>query len=258
MNIGNITLRIILLVVTFMLSGCGKSDTCLEADDFGFSKTTISSRYAETEIFGDRTAEVTPWRDKDLILNGKPLYMVVRNWVPGQDANEPGVLSAWCPWYGDKHHGSTLTAYCERLTPCNFKGSEKCPRDEDGMPTDDTCLNAAMCTKTAEAQIANPPCLMTKGVGLYALLIKQNKNDPFDPNLSINTMSDPLNDPTVGTVMHVGAPHSAYYISSMSDTGKITNSGGVLYDYDKNHINLENKKGSQSIYLYTIYMRMVL
>jgi|GEM_PF-2181934 len=239
MHIGNITLRLVLLIATLMLCGCGKTDTCLEPDDFGFTKIKVSSRYSDAEIFGEQTAEITPWKDEGLILDGKPLYISVKNWIPKEDANESGVLSAWCPWYGDKDHASTLTKYCERLNTCHFIGSTKCSYDSDGMPTDDNCLTDLMCTNTADAQIANPPCLMTKGLGLYALLAKPTYNtyteeyEPYNPNISLNTMSNPSTDFTYA--MHMGAPHSQYYIFSMSNSGKMTNSGGVLYDYDRDH-----------------------
>ena len=239
MNIGKLTLQLILLLATLMLCGCGKTDTCLEPDDFGFAKMTISSRYAEAEIFGDQTAQITPWKDGGLILNGKPLYISVKNWIPREDPNEAGVLSAWCPWYGDKDHGSTLTKYCERLNACRVIGSEKCSYDADGMPTDDNCLTEAMCTNTSDLKIANPPCLMTKGMGLYALIAKptydhdNSEYEPYNPNLSLNTMSNPDSEFTFA--MHMGSPHSQYYISSMSNKGKMTNSGGILYDYDNDH-----------------------
>ncbi len=228
MSISNTILRFIFLTATLMLYGCG-GDACLDADDFGFAKMTVSSRYDKSEIFGDQTAEITPWRDKGLVLNGEPLYIVVKNWIPGEDPNDSGVVSAWCPWYGDKDHGSKLTSYCARLLPCNFIGSEKCAKDVQGGPLDsaaDACLTAAMCTATKEAQIANPPCLMTKGVGLYALLAKPG----YDPNVSLNTMSNPD-----ALTMHMGSPHSRYYIPSLSNSGRVSNTGGVLYDYDGNH-----------------------
>lgn len=240
MKLYNIIFKLSAIILTaILLSSCGRTDKCLEPDDFGYAKVAISSRYNELQIFGDQTSEITPWIDKDLILDGKVLYIEVKNWVPGEDPNVSGVLSAWCPWYGQKGEESTLGYYCARLDPCFFVGAQKCVLDAQGHPADDACLTNAMCTDTTYAQIANPPCLMTKGVGLYALLTEPPTSRSLNnPNASVDMMSNPP-----GLTMHMGAPHSKYYIYSLSDTGRYTDAGGVLYDYDGDHTSNSSRLG---------------
>ena len=211
MNIINITSKLILIIATaFVLCGCGRSDGCLEADDFGFAKIAVSSRYDESEIFGDRTAEITPWIDGGLILDGNPLYIEVKNYDGNPNDNVPGILSAWCPWYGDKDHASTLTDFCARLNPCVI--TSLCPTPP-----------------AVSLPITNAPCLMTKGIGLYALLTTSTPNR-YDPNLSIDTMSNP--DPAQSVSLHMGNPHADYTILSINNDGQVADAGGVLYNYD--------------------------
>ena len=208
MNIGNITSRLILTIaMACALCGCGRSDTCIEADDFGFAKMAISSRYDASEIFGDQTAEITPWIDGGLILDGNPLYIEVKNFDTNPNDNVGGILSAWCPWYGDSDHDTTLTDFCARLNPCVV--SSLCPTP------------AAI-----SLPITNAPCLMTKGMGLYALLAEPG----YDANTSIDTMSNP--NPAKSVSLHMGNPHTDYRVPSMDNDGNIADAGGVLYDYE--------------------------
>lgn len=220
-----------MVTALLVLSGCN-GEACLEPDDFGFARATVSSRYdpinGQVQIFGPQSAEITPWRDNGLTLNGLPLYIEVKNWTPGVDENTPGILSAWCPWYGDKGQDGVLSNFCSRLDPCNFKGEENC-YDANFNFTSNACVKAAFCTSTVNAQITNAPCLMTKGIGLYALISKQQ----YNPNLSLGSMSNPSRASTVS--MHLGDPHVGYSIPSIDSRGNMANAGGVLYDYDGNH-----------------------
>lgn len=208
MNLKNNILHLLTIAtMAILLSGCGRSDKCIEADDFGFAKATISSRYDESQIYGSQTSEVTPWVWPGLIIDGKPLYIVVKNFDSSANSNSSGLVSAWCPWYGDKDHAHTLTDFCFRLNPCHI--TELCP---DPLVQD--------------LPITNAPCLMTKGIGLYALITQRG----YNPNLSVQTMSSP--DPSKAISLHVGNPHSNYDIPMMNNDGTISSAGGVLYNYE--------------------------
>jgi hypothetical protein len=59
-------------LLALSLSGCsGDIGSCIDADDFGFAKATVSSRYSTDQIYGTGTNEVGVWNDYGLVLNGK-------------------------------------------------------------------------------------------------------------------------------------------------------------------------------------------
>jgi type IV secretion system protein VirB6 len=185
-----------------LLSGCsGDIGECIDADDFGFAKIDVSSRYDPKVIVGEKENQVAPWIDNSLILNGKPLMIMVKNWDFVPDGNFSSTVSAWCPWYGNENHSAKLSGFCERLIECSY--------DNDQM-----CINPV---------ITNSPCLMKKGVGLYAYLAQ--KGDAL-PNSSVNKMRNP------GLTMHIGEPTQGYQIFDVSSGGRVAPAGGVVYNYD--------------------------
>jgi type IV secretion system protein VirB6 len=219
-----------LIIALLTLSGCN-GDRCIDADDFGFPRFTVSSRYdsnsTPAELFGSDDNEIGIWRDSGYFVNGKPLTIVVKNWRSDRDANSPGELSAWCPWYGNDNNGKTLGDFQKRFPTCNWTNNETC-------------------TATLTAQLSNAPCLMKKGIGLYALIAKPNAN----PNENPDTISGPSPDRFI--VFHVGGKRSGYTLydnvlsPSMKDnnipytTGKTSTAGkveeGVVQDKIKDEI----------------------
>ena len=160
------------------LSGC-TGDRCIDADDFGFSKFTISSRYEVDQLNEQNQGnQISQWIDSDFRVNGRPLLILVKTWEYGIDRNKDSELSAWCPWFGDVSNKGTLSRLCEKLRDCKF-------------------IDDKMCTNTKDAKIKNAPCLFKNGVGLYGLIADRGT----DPNETFITERSPT-----GITFHLGEP----------------------------------------------------
>lgn len=204
----NKNIFITLLISLFLLSGCS-GDTCIDPDDFGFIKFTISSRYDPGEVTSRQQGDqVAPWRDSSYKLNGYPLTITVRPWnyIYG-DKNTSGQVSAWCPWYGQQNNTATLADFCVRLQPCQFVDKNMCP-----TPTPN------------DAPITNAPCILTNGVGLYFLAATKDSN----PNASPDSQRSPS-----GITQHLGEPTTNYNFYSISSTGKFLPAGGINYQFSE-------------------------
>lgn len=197
----NIVQYILFVCLSFLLASCS-GERCIEADDFGHSTLTIPARYNQSDISSPGGAEqVTPWIDSTFTVNVRPLTVVVNGWDYGVEKNSPEELSAWCPWYGRNSDGSKLSRICERLQECRFRDDQ-------------------MCTTGQNAEIINFPCILTKGVGLYALVTTRD----YDPNKYVSSKRNPS-----GVNFHVGALRGSF---TASDNGG--NSSYDFYGTDKN------------------------
>lgn len=218
--------NICLVFLLFALSGCGGNNACIDADDFGFTTVEISSRYDEDELTGPEVAQVGPWKDHDLLLSGKVLVIMIRNWHYGEDPNSKKALSAWCPWWSTKEYPNTLSPVCKRLRECTYVNNEPCY----SMPPHTIYATDA----TENPAITNAPCLMKRGLGLYANL--QERNGP-NPNA---TFSSKMNPP--GIKLHAGEPtydagppEEGFKFYDYSGNGTVREAGGVRYNYDGSH-----------------------
>lgn len=219
---------LLLIILSITLSGCMDAD-CLQADDFGFITVTIPAKYSDSsKIRGDVDNQIAPWRSVRYPLNGSNLVITVKNWETGNDMT-PGTLSAWCPWYGG-HSGATgltaifdplalpfknaLSYICRRLAPCKWSNNDMCAPSSNG-----------------DAAITNAPCLMTKGVGLYALITAYNI--PSDPNANTGSMSNPETyySPGLAHTMHLGEAQNSYTVFDMDSNGHYSSAGGVVYTF---------------------------
>lgn len=193
----------IILVLFLILSGCS-GDRCIDADDFGHMTFDVSARYTNEELEGqEEDKQVAPWRNSNLRVNGKPLAIMVKGWDNGVEANTVSELSAWCPWFGTSDDDQTLVSMCARFLECQFGDDEPC-------------------TDTPDANIVNAPCILKKGVGLYALIAEKD----FDPNLSIETRRNPL-----GLTFHVGAKTEDYSMYEIDKDGKTREAGGRVFHF---------------------------
>ncbi|WP_323738566.1 type IV secretion system protein [Candidatus Trichorickettsia mobilis] len=192
-----------ILFCILCLSAC-TGDRCIDSDDFGFQKFTVSSRYKPEELSSQvQGNQVAPWVNSGYRVNGRPLTMIVKTWKYGEDKNRASELSAWGPWYGMDTNFNTLSKFCERLQECTF-------------------IDGKMCTSTKDARIGNAPCLFKNGVGLYALIARRGT----DPNLSFASQRSPE-----GITFHLGEPTSGYGLYDVSQTGKTRKAGGIVYKY---------------------------
>jgi type IV secretion system protein VirB6 len=196
--------RSIVSICLLLLTGCS-GDQCIDADDFGFNKFTVSSRYDPSELFSQQQDnEVAPWLDSTYTVNGRPLMMVVKTWVYGVEQNNSGQLSAWCPWYGVVGDEGQLSTFCQRLITCVFVPS--------------------MCTNTKDAAIGNAPCILKNGVGLYALIADKGT----DPNATFASQRFPA-----GLTVHLGEPPVGYSLYDIGQDGSIRLAGGISYQYQE-------------------------
>ena len=194
----------LLLLVVLALSGCS-GDRCIDADDFGFSTFTISSRYDSSQLSEQQQQgnQVAPWLDSQFLVNGRPLLVMVKTWEYGVDRNNSSELSAWCAWFGDVTNTATLSTFCQKLQPCTF-------------------IDGKMCANTKDAQINNAPCLFKNGVGLYGLIAERGT----DPNQTFITEHSPS-----GLTFHLGEPVVGYQLLDISKTGQPRQAGGLVYNY---------------------------
>ena len=197
---------LVLLVLSIIFSGC-TGDRCIDADDFGFIKLTVSARYNQDELTSQQhDNQIAPWRDSGFVVNGRPLTIMVRSWNKASYDNSADELSAWCAWYGSADNKDTLSSFCEKLQECTFNAG-------------------LMCTPTKkDAQINNAPCIFTKGVGLYGLIA--DKSDA-NPNLSFATQQSPN-----GITFHIGEKLIGYELYDIDKNGAPVRAGGIDYKYD--------------------------
>jgi type IV secretion system protein VirB6 len=212
---------IAVLVLFGALTGCGGNSTCIDADDFGFTTVTVSSRYEDSEIIGTNDSQLAPWRDYNLELSGKVVLIMVKNWRHGEDLNNPKALSAWCPWWGTNSHKNILSPYCARLRECLYNGQD--------ITNHNAAANENARCDTPE--ITNSPCIMKKGVGLYVDL---EARGAASPNNNAVTMRMPT-----GFTYHLGAPLSNnpgapqnLQMFDFSGAGVMRQAGGMYYNYD--------------------------
>ncbi|MDD9337481.1 MAG: type IV secretion system protein [Rickettsiaceae bacterium] len=195
----------ILLISMLCLSGC-TGDRCIDADDFGFIKFVISSRYKKEELSGQQQDNQTaPWINTGYNVNGQPLTILVKTWDYSKgDKNNSTELSAWSAWYGQEKNTNTLSEFCKRLQICQF-------------------IDGRMCTSSKDAKISNAPCLFKNGVGLYMLIAERDKN----PNLSLDTQRTPY-----GITAHLGEPLVGYELYDLNKRGELVKAGGISYQYE--------------------------
>lgn len=199
---------VILLISILCLSGC-TGDRCIDADDFGFIRFVISSRYPKDQLTTKQEGnQIAPWVDSNYKVNGQPLTILVKTWHykagdSKYDKNTPAELSAWGPWYGQEDNFYTLSAFCVRLQECKFAGDQ-------------------MCTPTKDAQIGNAPCIFKNGVGLYLLITHDDPNS-YDGSGSL----------TEGITQHLGEPVVGYEMRDLTKRGELIPAGGINYQYEK-------------------------
>lgn len=204
-----------LIAIMLVLSGC-MPDQCIDADDFGFPRFTVSARYDPSEIVGTGENEIAPWRDTQFTVNGEPLTIVIKNWSNVTDDNDTGDVSAWSPWYGNSGDGDTkgsaLNSINKRFIECTWDGNA----GGYGLYSS---------PETRYAMITNAPCLLHKGVGLYALIATQEN----DPNANISAT------PPQGITFHVGDPNwqaaAGYTMFDVNTLGQVYPAGGLVYQY---------------------------
>lgn len=197
---------IMMVCSSFILASCS-GERCIDADDFGFDKFTISSRYSSDALSQQQQGnQIAPWVDSGFTVNGRPLSILVRTWEYGEDKNNSGELSAWCPWFGNEGNEHKLSKFCERLQECIFLGG--------------------LCSDSKNASINNAPCLLKNGIGLYGLIATLGSN----PNVNFTTQRNPD-----GLTFHLGdaQPASSYALYDYSKLGILRKAGGIIYQYQE-------------------------
>lgn len=222
----NITkLNILFLLISFMLSGCNRTQ-CIEADDFGFASVTVSARYPNNSstkyINNYQNKDMGVWLDTGYFLTGAPLTIMVSNWKwnrnLGITSNNTGSsLSAWSPWFGSAKYYNYLPASIVNLRSCIFGSSNSTTCFADGTPD--------------AYRIANAPCLMTQGVGLYGLIQAPGATSP---NTSVTSQASPS-----GYSFHVGAKENNAALFDASGAA-----GGIVV-YNPKYQDISNYTGGK-------------
>ena len=189
-------------ICLLMLNAC-QGEPCIAPDDFGFTKLVVPATYTNDKLSGNAESQTAPWINSNLIINGDPLVIIVKNWdflkADYDDNNKEAFVSAWCPWLGRNTDGTNaLSRLSTPLEDCKYQNGE-------------------MCTNP---NILNKPCLMKKGVGLYALIPDK------DPNASLHTMRKPN-----GLSFHVGAKHKGAKVFDVDWEGHLNEAGGIHYNF---------------------------
>lgn len=207
-----------LILILFIVSGCS-GENCYDADDFGFANLVVTSRYTKEEMENQQGEnQVAPWINSTYRVNGRPLAILVKHWDYETNKNSISEVSAWCPWFGDIGNENKLSDFCHRLQDCLF-------------------IDNNMCTNTPDARISNAPCIMRKGVGLYALISEKGN----DPNISLSSMKQPD-----GISFHLGVPPSGYTMFDIAKNGEIKEAGGRVYLYDNGSVSPDSLKSTYS------------
>ncbi|MCP5369327.1 MAG: type IV secretion system protein [Rickettsiaceae bacterium] len=201
-----------IIAILLFLSACS-GERCIDADDFGHAVFNVSSRYSTEDLEGQiQDKQVAPWIETNYRLSGKPLAITVKGWDYNVEPNNDAELSAWCPWFGKPGEENILGGFCVRLKECEFENEDTCSQE-------------------ADAPIVNAPCILKKGVGLYALIAKKGT----DPNLSLETRKQPE-----GINFHVGAKTTEYNMYEIDRNGKTRQAGGRVYQYTSEEQRLDN------------------
>ncbi|MCF8462995.1 MAG: type IV secretion system protein, partial [Rickettsiaceae bacterium] len=194
------TLAILMLL---SISGCYQ-DMCIEADDFGAPNVTVPVFTNSSAIGGVEDSEFVPWIDSGYILDGSNLVLVVKNWTYGKQSNSADQLSAWSPWYAnfDKDKG-LLPTMVQRFPDCQFTSSQG----------------------VSNYKVANPPCLMKQGKGLYAAIASKF----YDINGSDSSKQFP--DTSSAVALHLGETLSTP-LQDVDNDGNLIPAGGLIFDFN--------------------------
>lgn len=211
-------LKYIFLALSLLVLSSCTGENCIDADDFGHTIVNVPARYSPEDFEGQvEDNQVSDWIASGYTANGRPLSLMVKNWSYLLNKNEESELSAWCPWYGSTMDGNKLSVFCERLPDCEFIDDE-------------------MCIEAADAPIANAPCLLRNGIGLYALVAAIDT----DPNLSLSTKKEPQ-----GVVLHLAGASGDYDIYDLDAEGNQVATGGIAYTYEDDVTTQQQYNGSQ-------------
>lgn len=204
----NILLYVCALLYALMLSGC-TDQKCIDADNFGYPQFVIPSYYSKDQLVGDANLQIAPWIDSGYKLNGYPITILVKNWKRATDYNNPASVSAWCPWYADDSGPGVLSKVCANLQECQFRTATA----KEINANNNSSLKGI-------APIGNIPCLMKKGIGLYAAI----PGAGVDPNASAL-----LKEVPPGINFHVGRQKD-YQMYDIDKYGNSIVAGGIVYD----------------------------
>ena len=184
-------IQFIFILLALVLAGCNQPDgMCVEADDFGYPKITISSKGGPV-IYGIEANQCAAWINTNYALNGNYLQLVVSHYK-----NLTGLgAGAWSAWHSES--GGIADQLIKRLpnSDCaNQATSGYCPDPANPGPY-------VSVVRTDMGPSAIGPmhdCVFTRGAGLYALFA----NPGQDPNANEYIVRNPN---LAGTNYHLGS-----------------------------------------------------
>jgi type IV secretory pathway VirB6-like protein len=193
---------IIISMLLFLIS-CSANYECIEADDFGFPKVSISA--AGHKVFASNPRlnypQCSHWVNSNLTLNGKRLFIVV-------SASQE---SKWAPWFGSStnklsssQHNNQPCSYTTQPAPPCINGAPICPPapsganhyfDLAGKPNTgyNSFYDIHFCTtytgtgcnifSAVYENDSTNACTLTRGDGLYGLVVPVGSN--IDNNMEV-------------------------------------------------------------------------
>ena len=166
------------VLVICLLSACDDSKPCIDGDDFGMPKITLKGEGIDVE--GIEQKEVSKWKDTELVVDGSPLiFQVYGRWFPLLKGNE-----------------SVVTM------PCRFEDAGTNPVNPDLIGGGFKIIDNSW------------PCFLTKGNGVYGLLMPTDVSTGaadvihgnFDPIPNPNDNYLFRRNPPGGNTFHLGDP----------------------------------------------------
>jgi len=154
---------IIFIITAFLLTSCGDKPYCIEGEDFGLPKFSISSQ--GQFVIGEKENQLSEWSNSGFVLNGDPLFIIVRD----------GKYSEWTSWFC----GPSNNLVCQ-FVKSNY--DRECA-SLDWAPTPDN--------PPKYVTLVDKPCIFRNGKGLYGLVTKPGSSANQDPNRDFNTIRSP-------------------------------------------------------------------
>ncbi len=145
---------LLLLLASMFLSSCNDLRAPIEADDFGYPKVAIKA--AGQNVTGEQDGQLSEWVSTGYKYNGDKLVVMVYN-----DPGDGTYSASWGGWFGSNE--DSLSDTMRTYSPCDIA----------------TPVLGDISVKFNDT--TQPPCIFTKGQGLYMLLTNPSSNIK-DPN----------------------------------------------------------------------------
>lgn len=162
MNYSSLLKNFLLAICFFIITSCERNK-CIDATDWGQPVVTVNSNPPNLVNIGSE--QTAPWLDSGYKTNGDQVTAIIQG-LPKQIYNcqtqtsDPNFIDKlleknWTPFLGNLDRQSRNRILAQRLGECNIR--------------DSVCLDPN--NSSGSLGITNPPCILTKGRGLYMAFV---------------------------------------------------------------------------------------